>query len=149
LGHLTRRIEAWATYGAERGITYGYPLLDKRLLTFCLGLPTDALYHRGETRALFRRAVADVLPDSVRLKPIKSEPANLARLTCLLPEGFYRLFEKVRPTAPNPPEAAYINVDKLDAVLQLRDETKFWGGIIPRTVACLAAGVLKDHRMAA
>jgi hypothetical protein len=89
-----------------------------------------------------------MMPDSVRLKRDKSEPANQTLLTRLIPEGLYRLFEQVRPTAPDTPVAAYVDVDRLDAVLQLRDEYKLWGGIIGRTVACFSVDALMGCRIA-
>ncbi len=76
LGHLTQRIEAWAINGARRGLTYGYPLLDRRLLEFCLGLPVDCFFHEGKGRTIFRQALQGALPDTVRLKTSKREPAN-------------------------------------------------------------------------
>ena len=40
-GHLGERMEGWAASGARRGIEYRYPLLDRRLLEFALGLRGD------------------------------------------------------------------------------------------------------------
>ena len=65
-GHLVSRIENWSASGAAHGIEYRYPLLDKRIVEFCLGVP-DELYlpAKGQARYLFRSAVSDRLPESV------------------------------------------------------------------------------------
>jgi asparagine synthase (glutamine-hydrolysing) len=146
LGHLTQRIEDWATSGARYGLSYSYPLLDKRLLTFCLGLPSHCLYQDGERRALFRRAMKGVLPERVRLKSTKDEPANIALAERLVPEGFCRLFEQMRPRMPNTPIAAYIDIARLQTVLIERDPYKLRGGIIPLTVACMGVGMIATGR---
>ena len=45
-GYLSRRMEGWAASGAHHGIEYRYPLLDRRVLEFALGLPPEQ-YRRG------------------------------------------------------------------------------------------------------
>ena len=146
LGHLTQRIEDWATSGARYGLSYSYPLLDKRLLTFCLGLPSQCLYQDGERRALFRRAMKGALPEDVRLKSTKDEPANIALAKRLVPEGLCRLFEQTQPWTPDPPVATYIDVDRLRTVLAERDPYKLRGGVISRTLACLSVRMIaKDQ----
>jgi asparagine synthase (glutamine-hydrolysing) len=146
LGHLTQRIEDWATSGARYGLSYSYPLLDKRLLTFCLGLPSHCLYQDGERRALFRRVMKGALPEYVRLKGNKHEPAHRAIAERVVPEGFCRLFEQKRPRIPNPPVAAYIDIARLQTVLAERDPYKLCGGVISRTVACLGVGMIAEGR---
>jgi asparagine synthase (glutamine-hydrolysing) len=42
------------------------PLLDHRLVELAFALPGDALIHRGETKSVLRRALADLLPPAVR-----------------------------------------------------------------------------------
>ena len=42
------------------------PLLDHRLVELAFSLPGDELIRRGETKAVLRRALADLLPPSVR-----------------------------------------------------------------------------------
>ncbi len=61
-GHLAHRMEHWAAHGAAFGLTYAYPLTDRRVLEFSLGIPCEQFVHEGRTRMLYRRAVKDVLP---------------------------------------------------------------------------------------
>lgn len=56
-GHLTMRMESWASWSAQHGFQYRYPLLDRRLLEFLLMLPPEYLFAgyrpRGLARAVF------------------------------------------------------------------------------------------------
>lgn len=64
-GHIGRRAEGWAEAGARAGVQYRYPLLDRRLLRFALGLPPD-MYRRGPwSRWIMRQALRSVLPGEV------------------------------------------------------------------------------------
>ncbi|MCY4598786.1 MAG: asparagine synthase-related protein [Acidobacteria bacterium] len=64
-GRLSDRMEQWAVSGARHGIEYRYPLLDRRVLEFALGLPADQ-YRRGRwSRWLMRRALDPMLPPEV------------------------------------------------------------------------------------
>ncbi len=60
-GHLSERMEGWAASGARRGIEYRYPLLDRRLLEFVLGLPPEQFRHGQRGRWLMHRAFDPVL----------------------------------------------------------------------------------------
>ncbi len=57
------------TMASEIGAAYGLeirsPSIDKRVLDFCLGIPQNLYTRDGHTRLLIRRAMSDVLPDSV------------------------------------------------------------------------------------
>ena len=80
LGHLGDRTGRWAVSGARRGIEYRYPLLDRRVLEFALGLPAEQ-YRRGRwTRWVMRRALAPVLPPEVCWNPSKRDPARFASI---------------------------------------------------------------------
>jgi asparagine synthase (glutamine-hydrolysing) len=78
-GHLTMRIEGWAQGGGLLGIEYRYPLLDRRLVEFALGLPPDAFMHTGWKRYLYRQSMAGILPDDVRWHKVKDSPARPQR----------------------------------------------------------------------
>lgn len=71
-GHLGARMSHWAHWGAEHGIRYAYPLTDRRLLEWVLGLPPEILNFEGQRRGFYRRALADVLPQDLA----KRDPAN-------------------------------------------------------------------------
>jgi asparagine synthase (glutamine-hydrolysing) len=54
---------------AEWGVDVRDPTADRRLLDFCLGLPTDQFLRDGQMRALAKRALADRLPPAVLAAP--------------------------------------------------------------------------------
>ena len=61
-GHLARDTEALAASGARHGIEYRYPLLDRRLLEFALGLPPEQFLRGKWNRWLMRHAAQSLLP---------------------------------------------------------------------------------------
>ncbi len=79
-GHLQARIETWAAQGAPQGIVYCYPLLDKRLIEFCLGAPEALFASPAHTRSLFREAMRGLLPEDIRLASVKIESTRVSRL---------------------------------------------------------------------
>ncbi len=60
--HLQWQLMGWAATGAKNGIDYRYPLLDRRLIEFSLGLPATMMGRQGWDRYLFRYAMRDRLP---------------------------------------------------------------------------------------
>lgn len=75
--HLTKRIESWAAYAMEKRIEYRYPLLDRRLLDYCLGLPAEMTFQQGWKRYHFRYALHQILPDTVVWRIGKRDDAFL------------------------------------------------------------------------
>ncbi|MFO8046015.1 MAG: asparagine synthase-related protein [Halomonas sp.] len=71
-GHLGSRMSTWAHWSAEYGLIYRYPLTDRRLLEFTLGLPPDLLWERGQPRRLYRDAIGQRLPPGLG----KNDSAN-------------------------------------------------------------------------
>lgn len=64
-GAMRNRVESWAVSGARVGIEYRYPLLDRRLVEFALGLPSKFYHANGFGRYLFRRCHQSLLPTGV------------------------------------------------------------------------------------
>ena len=64
-GHLSGRIESWFWSGAEHNITYGYPLLDRRVLDFAYGIPIELHMKNGWNRYIFRHTVDRLLPQKI------------------------------------------------------------------------------------
>ena len=83
-GHLPYRIEAWAVEGLPYQLEYRYPLLDKRLIEFCLALPPGQYAQSGWRRFLFRQAMSGILPESVRWHESKAEPSGSRRYETVL-----------------------------------------------------------------
>lgn len=69
------RLEMQAWQAARHGLRYVFPLLDWRLLEFAAGLPARLQLHGGMRRALFRTAVADLLPQEIVKRPTKLNPS--------------------------------------------------------------------------
>ena len=71
---IPEKLEAYAQRGARHGVSYAFPMLDLDLLAFAIRIPA-VLLHDGQTdRAIFRRAMTDILPDMVRTKQEKLIP---------------------------------------------------------------------------
>ena len=75
--HL-HRVEGWAAVGQIHGTEYAYPLLDKRLIEFCLSVPGEFHMQDGASRSLARNALTGLLPEQIRLKETKAEGGLLA-----------------------------------------------------------------------
>ncbi len=74
-GHLAWRMESWAALGGRHGIEYRYPLLDKRIVDYCLSIPADLFFKQGWKRYLFRKTVQGTLPHEVQWARRKADPA--------------------------------------------------------------------------
>ena len=72
--YIQTRLEAFARQGARHGVVYAYPLLDLDLVEFSMQVPGIFLRNGGRRRVLFRDALAGILPDAVRLSPVKLLP---------------------------------------------------------------------------
>ena len=112
-GHLGQRIEGWAASGARHGIEYRYPLLDRRLLEFALGLPPEQ-YRRGRwSRWLMRHALGAVLPPEVCWNPDKADPARIEPLFDAF-AGALPALERILTTRAEPPSRArYVDMPRL------------------------------------
>jgi asparagine synthase (glutamine-hydrolysing) len=118
MGHLQARMEVWATQGAQDGIEYRYPLLDRRVVEFCLGAPPE-LFADGEySRPLFRSAVRGLLPDPIRLDNVKLERLRVERYIDLLGAASIQvltdLLDEARQTG-QPAAARYLDLGCVQA----------------------------------
>jgi asparagine synthase (glutamine-hydrolysing) len=85
-GHLQFRMESWAAHGASLGLTYAFPLLDRRIVEFALSLPAPMFFRDGWKRWLYRTAMSGILPDVVRWNPQKFDNAAAHQLRNVLRE---------------------------------------------------------------
>jgi asparagine synthase (glutamine-hydrolysing) len=76
-GHLHRRIESWAAEGADDHFVYRYPLLDRRVVEFALGLPAGAYVQGNWGRYLYRCAMNPILPQEICWGTAKLEPTRV------------------------------------------------------------------------
>ncbi|HWZ94802.1 MAG TPA: asparagine synthase-related protein [Opitutaceae bacterium] len=74
-GHLTARMESWAAFGADHGLTYAYPLTDRRVLEFAYAMPGKLHRQNGKSRYLYRQAMAGLFPPGVSWDSAKEDPA--------------------------------------------------------------------------
>lgn len=70
--HVLYRLEDSAVGAASYGVDYRYPLLDIRLLQFCLALPSELKITKRGKRNMIRQAMVAILPDKIRLRHDKS-----------------------------------------------------------------------------
>ena len=119
-GHLCARMEGWAASGARRGIEYRYPLLDRRLLEFALGLPPEQFIRGRWGRWLMRHGLRDVLPLEVLWRRIKVDPARSEPFVDAFVETFPMLLQRL--AAGRPSRAPYID---LPSLLERLDADRF------------------------
>lgn len=120
-GSIGERAEGWAEAGWRCGVEYRYPLLDRRLLRFALGLPPD-LYRRGPwSRWIMRHALRSVLPGEVLWHRRKDEPVAIeARNRAVVeatPEIRRLLASRSAPSA----RSSYLDMDGLMESLESRE----------------------------
>ncbi|MEO1187951.1 MAG: asparagine synthase-related protein [Pseudomonadota bacterium] len=72
-GHIPMRMETWASWSAQYGFQYRYPLTDRALLEFLLSLPPEQLYQEEQPRGLSKAALADCVPATASKKDIANE----------------------------------------------------------------------------
>ncbi|MBL8131241.1 MAG: hypothetical protein JNL42_05245 [Anaerolineae bacterium] len=83
-GHIAQRMECWAWSGAQHGITYVYPLTDRRILDFALALPPDLWLRDRKARYLYRYTLErllghDFVWDTIKQDTALFDRANAAR----------------------------------------------------------------------
>ena len=91
-GHLTQRLDSWAAAGARHHIVYSYPLLDRRVLEFALGMPIEQYRHGPWGRWFMRQALAHILPKDVcwhrdKRDPERGQHLKMVRSQALLAVG--------------------------------------------------------------
>ena len=119
-GHLQYRMESWAAHGAALGLTYTYPLLDRRIMEFALGLPGAMFFRDGWKRWLYRKAMGGVLPDIVRWSPSKYDNAAGFHLRNVLLENANEYKEPLRRRQDNPLVDVGLLLAEQERQLQLR-----------------------------
>ena len=108
-GHMPYRAESWTAHGADAGISYSYPLLDRRIIEFALGIPADLYFRDGWKRWIFREAASGVLPEEVRLNPHKFDSMAAAGMRTISQDVRQRYREALLERRTNP----YLDVDKV------------------------------------
>ncbi|WP_309499259.1 asparagine synthase-related protein [Sulfurovum sp.] len=78
-GLIQTRVESWNVSGISNRIEYRYPLLDKRIVEFALGVPEEIFGQEGKSRFLFRRAIEGLLPQEIIWSNTKYEPRRVEK----------------------------------------------------------------------
>jgi asparagine synthase (glutamine-hydrolysing) len=140
--HIAERAEVWAQTGARHGLAFAFPLLDRRVVEFALSLPSEMFLRGGFRRRPFRDAMADVLPERVRLRHQKYQP--FPGLMLDVAEAKNELLARIDDYAQNESVHRTIGLALLRQQVEafpppesLREEMR--GGNSPRGAAMLAA----------
>ena len=103
----------------RHGIEYRYPLTDRRLLEFALGLPPEQFRRGRWGRWLMRYALQSVLPSRVCWRQDKSTLAMSEPLRKTLIKAFPTLRQEIAARAETMSRAHYVDIprllDRLDA----------------------------------
>ena len=112
-GWLSRYLENYAGSGARYGIEYRYPLLDRRILEFALGLPPEQFRRGRWTRWLMRYALRSVLPSAICWNLDKSDPARAEPIQEVFAGAFPALRQEIAARAETMSRARYVDVPRL------------------------------------
>ena len=114
-GHLSALAEILAASGARFGIEYRFPLLDRRLLEFALGLPPEQFRRGGVGRWLMRHAAQSLLPPDCCRRLDKDD----ARMLLDVPEDVEArtLLAILEAGSASPARARYVDMSRLLASL--------------------------------
>lgn len=94
--HIPARTEILHQFGRKHGITYRFPLLDKRIIEYMLSVPSKHLYRGPYTRVLLRELADEWLPEDFGWKDQKREPVQLAIDNRLRKEAALRIMEELK-----------------------------------------------------
>jgi asparagine synthase (glutamine-hydrolysing) len=122
-GHLSWRLESWACEGATHTIQYRYPLLDRRILEFAMGLPATMYVREGRRRYVFQRAAADILPADVLENCSKRDPA-VGVHESLRPQSAALLLDVFRARKARMSFPGFVDYDALTTALTSLSERK-------------------------
>lgn len=107
-----------AHFARRYGLELRYPLRDRRLVELVLGLPTADIALRGVSRALLRRALADLVPAAILSRRCK------ARFTGLFVDGVYGASRHRVAALVGKPQAAwrrFVRAEEIEGALARRD----------------------------
>ena len=112
-GAIVERIEGWAAGGARHGIEYRYPLLDRRLLQFVLGLPPEQFLRGRWNRRLMRHALRGILPASILWNRGKNDPARFDPMFDAFANALPLVRQLIEERAEPPSRARYVDLPRL------------------------------------
>ena len=118
-GILSPILESYAYGGVRYGIEYRFPLLDRRLLEFALGLPPEQFRRGRWDRWLMRYALRSVLPSAICWNQNKADPARFEPVQKTIARAFPTLRQEIAARAETMSRGRYVDIprllDRLDA----------------------------------
>ncbi len=113
LGTLNARAESWSSSAFEKRIEYRFPLLDKRLVEFALGVPIELYINDGYDRYLFRSSLGGIVPDDIIWSETKLENERSNRHNRIMFEFLKNWLNSYQRNQSVPINNSYIDTDKL------------------------------------
>ena len=115
--HLSERTEYWAVAGYKNGVTYRYPLLDKRIIEYMLKVSSkllvkDSIY----TRIILREITEGLLPDSIRWRVGKGDNALFALASEQIKDRALLFIDEVGEFKRNP-DLYFVDFDLLEQAI--------------------------------
>jgi asparagine synthase (glutamine-hydrolysing) len=117
-GNLVTRMEEWGADAARWGLDYRYPLLDRRLLEFCLALPPEQYVRQGWTRYLFRRTIEALVPASLPWQRDKHDPVSERHNATQRARLWPLLRQPLAQYAQNLAVHTYVDIPRMQAHLE-------------------------------
>lgn len=122
-GAISSRAEDWAISGAQHGIEYSYPLLDRALLEFVLTLPPRMFLRNGQKRWLMREIMRGQVPELIRSNTSKVETLRVDQLEAVLVDAYRAISRMLAERPIQPAQAKYLDMAKVQQRLQKVDRT--------------------------
>lgn len=97
-GHMANRMEDWHRQGAAYGIEYRYPLLDRRVVEFAMGIPDEMIYRHPWRGYLVRKYLERFIPHEKAWGPLKREDHRQPIFQHVLKQGLGLWFEQLVST---------------------------------------------------
>jgi asparagine synthase (glutamine-hydrolysing) len=141
-GHVPKRVEHWATSGAGRRLVYRYPLLDRRLVEFTLGVPAVQFCRVSNRLPIFRRSVTPLLPTSCDWNHRKSESITVSALKAVQFRAFgdwaRRLIAEGGGSAPG----RFVDAQTILKIVQVRGKSERMAALagVREAFECYALG---------
>ena len=133
LGQISDRLDYWSVLGAEHDLQYAYPMLDRRLIEFALGVPSHVYIEGKQKRNLMRQAVKELIPEEIRLRSDKTETARSARSLEVLKNSASLILKKLEANEIHEDRLKYLNLEKIteDVEKMGRGEKVKFGRLLP------------------
>lgn len=110
----SRRIESEKLSGMKFGIEYRYPMADIDLVEYVLSLPVDQKIDQEMNRKIYRKSMANIISDSIRLRDDKS--GSLKPMISNRPFFLDKSMSKYWTDAKQENLVDFMNVPKIDTL---------------------------------